>query len=195
MRPRDTILVWRLRNGDREAYRDLIRSHHHGVYGYLRRLGAGPFLAEDLTQETYARAWQRIETLRKSASLRSWLMTIARNEYLQSVRAGRQGTAGTERLPEMEDPSPGPEGEVVLTERDRRVRRAVAQLEGPLQEALALHYFQDLSLREVGAVLGIPAGTVKSRIHRALECLRKLLEEKETDDEREGTEKAIAGHS
>lgn len=195
MTPRDTILVWRLRNGDREACRDLIRSHHQGVYGYLRRLGADAFLAEDLTQETYAKAWQRIETLRKSASLRSWLMTIARNEYLQSVRAGRQGTAGTEGRSEMEDPGPGPEGEAVLTERDRRVRRAVAQLEGPLQEALALHYFQELSLREVGAVLGIPPGTVKSRIHRAIGCLRNLLEEKESNDEREGTEKAIEGHS
>ena len=79
-------LVRRLRKGDREACRELIRRHHQGVYGYLRRLGAQPSRAEDLTQETYAKAWRRIETLRDAASLRSWLLTIARNEFFQRLR-------------------------------------------------------------------------------------------------------------
>lgn len=173
----DRILVWRLRRGDRDACRDLIERHHHKVYGYLRRLGADPALAEDLTQECYARAWQRIGTLREAASLRSWLLTIARNELLLHAR-GRGPEPG--RLDEAGDP-PGaggsPETAAAAAERDERLHHAVDRLEPDLREAIVLHYFQDLSFREVGAVLGLPAGTAKSRVNRALERLRAVLRE------------------
>jgi len=188
-------LVRRLRKGDREACRELIRRHHQGVYGYLRRLGAQPSRAEDLTQETYAKAWRRIETLRDAASLRAWLLTIARNEFFQRLRVARPDAEGCEDLPEIEDPDPGAENAMIDSERDRRLRRAVGRLEPTLQEAVALHYFQDLSFRETGSVLGIPAGTVKSRIHRALGELRALLEQTEADHERQRAEEAAAGPS
>jgi len=178
-------LVRRLQRGDRDACRELIRRHHRGVYGYLRRLGAGPSQAEDLTQETYARAWRRIETLREAASLRSWLLTIARNEFFQRLRVKSPDGERTEDLPEMEDPDPGIEDAMIESERDRELRRTVGRLESTLQEAVALHYFQGLSYREAGSVLGIPAGTVKSRIHRALFELRALLESTEADHERQ----------
>jgi RNA polymerase sigma-70 factor (ECF subfamily) len=193
--PSERYLVWRLRRGDREACGELIRRHHSQVYGYLRRLGADPGLAEDLTQETYARAWQGIRTLRKAASLRSWLLTIARNELFQQMREGRPETTALADLPERTDDAPGAEITLVRDERDRMVRRAVARLEPTLCEAIALHYFQGLSFREAGAVIGIPAGTVKSRVHRALGCLRALLEQQEADHEPERAAKASAGSS
>jgi RNA polymerase sigma-70 factor (ECF subfamily) len=166
----------------------MIRRHHGAVYGYLRRLGADRSLAEDLTQETYARAWSRIATLRRSASLRSWLLTIARNEFLQWHRASRCRPSD---LPDGAETAaqPGAETGLLVDERDRELRWAVAVLEPELQEAVALHYFQGLSFRESGAVIGIPAGTVKSRIHRALGRLRVTLESKEArhETERAGT--------
>ena len=181
-------LVRRLRRGDRDACRDLVRRYHESVYGHLRRLGADPLLAEDLTQETYARAWNRIETLRKATSLRSWLLTIARNQFLQWVRVKRVDTAAIEDLPEAADRAPTVESDLAL-------RDAVARLEPELQERVALHYFQGLTLREVGAVLETPVGTVKSRIHRALALLRALLERQETDHEQQRAGKALAGPS
>jgi len=191
--PSDRILVWRLRKGDGEACKELIRRHHERVHGYLRRLGADPSSAEDLTQETYARAWRSICTLRESASLRSWLLAIARNEFLQWKRA--EGPEVTGELPEGEDPGPGAEGAAARSERDNLLRRAVARLDPALQEVVALHYFQDLSLKEAADVLGVPGGTAKSRLNRALECLRAMLEGgKETDHERQGAEEAVAGH-
>jgi RNA polymerase sigma-70 factor (ECF subfamily) len=87
--PSEHVLVWRLRRGDRDACRELIRVHHAAVYGYLRRLGADASRAEDLTQDTYLRAWRSIESIRRAASLRSWLLTIARNEFFQRMRVGR----------------------------------------------------------------------------------------------------------
>jgi RNA polymerase sigma-70 factor (ECF subfamily) len=191
------FLVRRLRRGDREACRELIDRHHAGVYGYLRRLGADAALAEELTQETYVRAWRRIDSLRGSGSLRSWLLTIARNEFLQWARAGRpEATTPLDRLPETADDRPGAESDLARDERDCAVRRAVERLEPQLRETVALHYFQELSFRDVGRVLGIPAGTVKSRLNRALGRLRALLATMEADgDARTRAEEALAGDS
>ena len=108
MRTSERILVWRLKRGDREACRELIARHHAGVYGYLRHLGADHHRAEDLTQETYARAWRDIGALREAASLRSWLLTIARNEFLQEVRAGRPEVTALEEVPDRPTPERGP---------------------------------------------------------------------------------------
>lgn len=191
----ERFLVWRLRRGDREACRELIARHHRGVYGYLRHLGAERALAEDLTQETYAKAWRRIETLRRTTSLRSWLLTIARNEFLQWVRVERPEIAMPEELPEGGDGNPGPQNELLLSERDGALRRAVVRLEPSLRETVALHYFHELSLREVGAVLGIPPGTVKSRVHRALGNLRELLDQKEAEHGTQRAGRALARDS
>jgi RNA polymerase sigma factor (sigma-70 family) len=187
------LLVRRLKRGDPQACAELIRRHHHGVYGYLRRLGADAHLAEDLTQETYAQAWSQIGTLRQAASLRSWLLTIARNRYFRWGRARRPEMLAAE-LPDRVDEAPSAEEAVARVERDGKLRAAVARLEPSLQEAVSLHYFQHLSLREVGAVLGVPAGTAKSRIHRALGCLRSLLDGEEGHGHEERTSRAaVAG--
>jgi RNA polymerase sigma-70 factor (ECF subfamily) len=191
----EQFLVWRLRRGDREACRELIDRHHAGVYGYLRRLGADATLAEDLTQETYTRAWQRIDSLRGAASLRSWLLTIARNQFLQWARAGRPEAPTLERLPETADDRPGADSALARDERNDAVRAAVGRLDPDLRETVALHYFQELSFRQVGAVLGIPAGTVKSRLNRALGRLRALLETMEADDARTRAREALASDS
>ncbi len=193
MGPSDRFLVWRLKRGDRQACRELIGRHHEGVYGYLRRLGADSALAEDLTQETYARAWSRIGTLREATSLRAWLLTIARNEFFQWTRARRPEAALPGPLPDRAADDPGVEAVLVLEERDVALRRAVARLEPDLEEAVALHYFQDLSLAEAATILGVPPGTVKSRVHRALGRLRALLERGEESDEERRTRKAAAG--
>jgi RNA polymerase sigma-70 factor (ECF subfamily) len=188
----ERYLVWRLRRQDPDACRELVRCHHHVVFGHLRRLGADPALAEDLTQETYAKAWRRIGTLREAVSLRSWLLTIARNEFLQSVRARRPEVTGLDALPERVAEEPGPDTLVSTLERDEQLQQAVERLDPPLQQAVALHYFQDLSIREVAAVLGVPAGTVKSRLSRALETLRRLLPKEAMSHEREAIGRAAA---
>jgi len=191
--PGDRFLVWRLRRRDRDACRELIERHHHKVYGYLRRLGADPALAEDLTQECYARAWERIDTLRQAASLRSWLLTIARNELLQHARGRGPEPADLEEAADRPDAGPTPEAELAAAQHDAGLHRAVGRLEAELREAIVLHYFQDLSFREVGAVLDIPAGTAKSRVSRALERLRALLREQGDEDGGRRTETTAAG--
>jgi RNA polymerase sigma-70 factor (ECF subfamily) len=191
----ERFLVRRLRQGDRDACRELIGAHHGSVYGYLRRLGADAPLAEDLSQETYAKAWRSIESLREASSLRSWLLTIARNEYFQWRRNERAALVSLEAAPAAEADRPPADRQIAASERGDELRRAVGRLEPDLRETIALHYFQELSLREVGAVLGVPAGTVKSRLNRALACLRSLLEKGVADHESQRAEKAVASRS
>lgn len=191
----DRYLVWRLRRGDADACRELIRRHHHVVFGHLRRLGADRALAEDLTQETYAKAWCKIEGLRQATSLRSWLLTIARNEYLQFVRSRNPEVNGLNELPEPAAEEPGADALAAVAERDSRLQDAVRRLEPQLRETVALHYFQDLSIKEVAEVLGVPNGTVKSRLNRALETLRSLLEQEETRNGPKDIGEVVAGHS
>jgi RNA polymerase sigma-70 factor (ECF subfamily) len=179
-------LVLRLRRGDEEACRELVRRFHAGVYGYLRQMGADVSLAEDLAQETYLRAWQMIDTLRQSASLRSWLLTIARNEYLQVRRRKRSVLDGTGETPDPPDPSPSALDLLAEGDRDVRLRRTVSVLEAPFGEAIVLHYFHGLSFRQVAAVQGIPVGTAKSRVHQALGRLRACLQAEEVSHVRPG---------
>ena len=84
--------------------------------------------------------------------------------------------------------------ELPVSSAGKVLRRAVESLDPMLRETIALHYFQGLSFREAGAVLDVPAGTVKSRVHRALGCLHALLEEREAEHGHERTEDATAGH-
>ncbi len=171
----ERLLLRRLVRGDERACRELIRRYHAGLFNYLRHLGADHHLAEDLTQETYAKAWGKFHTVRESASLRSWLFTIARNELLARGRQRRLRVGNLEDAPDYPDPDPGILEHLEESERDRDLRRAVLKLEAPLREMVVMHYFGELSITEVGSVLGIPGGTVKSRLNRALSELRHLL--------------------
>lgn len=132
-------------------------------------------MAEDLTQETYTRAWTQIGALRDAASLRSWLLAIARNEFLQKARVKRPKEVGLEAAASVAAPDPAADGVLVRAEGEARLHRAVDRLDGTLREAVVLHYFQDLSLREVSVVIGVPPGTIKSRLNRALQELRDWM--------------------
>ncbi len=193
MKLQESWLIWRLRNGDREASRELIRIHHQAVYSYLRRLCSDAALAEDLTQETYSRAWSAVDGLRRVESLRAWLLTIARNQFLQLVRRRRAQETPIDDAPEPVDPAPSALATAADVQRDARLHNAVDRLESGLRETVALHYFQELSLREVGSVLGLPTGTVKSRLNRALESLRRVLDQQEANHERPTAQKETAG--
>jgi RNA polymerase sigma-70 factor (ECF subfamily) len=171
----DGRLVRRLRQGDRDAAVELVRLHHAAEYGYLRRLGAPSPVAEELTQEAHMRAWQQIATLRSVTAFRPWLLAIARNAWLAHCRSPRRRQ---ETGPEPDDlPSPQEAADDALsgTQDDRELHRVVEALQPELGEIVSLHYFQELTLPQVASVVGIPVGTVKSRLHRALAEIRARL--------------------
>ena len=95
--------------------------------------------------------------------------------------------------PDPVDPAPTALAAVADAQRDARLHEVVDRLEPGLRDTVALHYFQELSLREVAAVLGLPTGTVKSRLNRALVSLRHVLDQQEANHERPTAQRATTG--
>jgi RNA polymerase sigma-70 factor, ECF subfamily len=125
--------------------------------------------AEDAVQEAAVRAWRKLGHLRLDAEVRPWFLAFVANQC-RNARRARWGSVL--KLETLERAGPGIEDHVV---RGADLRRALAGLSHEQRVAVVLHYAMDLPLDEVAAVTGVPAGTVKSRIHRATAALRARL--------------------
>jgi RNA polymerase sigma factor (sigma-70 family) len=168
--------------GDRQAFAVLFKHFAPRVAAYLRRGGTPAASAEDLAQEAMAILW------RKSAgydpargSVATWIFTIARN--LRIDRHRRDGTSGWSFIdgedaerPDHPDPAASPEERLAARQREARVRGALRQLSREQARVLQLSYFTESPHSEIARELGIPLGTVKSRIRRALITLRRLID-------------------
>ena len=159
-------LLERARSGDRAAFDalvgPLIEQGYRLAFGMLHDREA----AEDAVQEATFRAWMRLENVRPGWSMRPWFFAIVANQC-RSVRRTRWWSVVKLAAPWRVISSH--EDEIV---RGADVRRALRRLPPDRLEVVVLHYYMDLSLEEVAAVVGAPLGTVKSRMHRALEQLR-----------------------
>ncbi|MCX4782539.1 sigma-70 family RNA polymerase sigma factor [Streptomyces sp. NBC_01264] len=161
---------------DPEALAELQREHGRALFGFLLGLTAGDAQrAEDLVQETLLRLWQHPEVLGSAyESLRPWLFTVARRLAIDARRA--RLSRPLEVDPEGLDQAPAPGDAVAGSVTAIDVRRAVGSLGPEHRDVLVQVYFQDRSVAEAAAELGIPAGTVKSRTYYALRALRKDLQ-------------------
>jgi RNA polymerase sigma-70 factor (ECF subfamily) len=163
-------LVARCLAGDPEAWDDLVRSYSRYVFaicsqGY-RLQGAD---AEDAFQDVFVRVYGRLDTLRNAEALRPWIAQLTRRVCLDRIAAGKR-----------EEPSDvEPLGlEATLEELDEAfaVREALAELPEECREVLDRFFCRDESYRTIGEELGLPAGTIASRISRCLARLRQRLE-------------------
>jgi len=191
---REKAILKRLKSGDREACVTLIDKHYQQVYWYLLDLSRNEDTAADLTQSTFANAWRAVGKFEGRSTFRTWLFSIARNEFLTEVRKSGRYPELMEfsELEVLEDPAPSPEETVAQQDLLAAVRARVEELPGRYREVVSLHYFSRMTLREVAGVLNIPSGTVKSRIHKALSLLKDNLEGLEIGDESDETEEAAS---
>lgn len=168
----ELLRAWRA--GDADAGRELVERHFEAVFRFFRNKAGED--VEDLVQATFASCLGARHPLRGEATFRTYLFTVARHE-LYALWRKRRRDAGTVDIGSLsvEDlaPSPG----TVLVERDARARLALALRSLPLdlQVALELYYWEDMSAPELAAVLGIPEGTVRSRLRRGREQLSLAL--------------------
>ena len=137
--------------------------------------------AADLTQETFARAWGSLDTFAGESSLRTWLYTIALRCWCRWSQNNTRSASGpldsyAEAVP---DQAPGPAQKLELQATRQNVRDALSRLPSPFHEAVVLFYVQNLKYREVAEVLGVPLGTVKSRLHEGLKRLKVMMAEAE----------------
>ena len=163
---------------DRAAFARVFAFYGPRVKAYLRRLGAEDAVAEDLTQEVMLSIWRRAHQFDRSrAALSTWVYTIARNRRIDVLRR--------ERRPELDPEDPALVGDTELAPRGdhyaqseqarREVMRAVEQLPVEQAQLLRIFYFEDKPHSVIAEELGLPLGTVKSRLRLALGKLRVLL--------------------
>jgi RNA polymerase sigma-70 factor (ECF subfamily) len=177
----DPQLLRDLRAGRRDACAELIHHHYQRVYRFLVHLTRDEHQAEDLTQETFAAAWEKIATFVGHASLGTWLHRIAYTKFIDAQRRRRRTTDLLQRL-EIPGVSPAdPLATLAAADEVRHLYRALHELVPDDRTVLVLHYLQGLSYREMATVLAEPAGTVKWRTSEALNHLRALLDEEVAD--------------
>jgi RNA polymerase sigma-70 factor (ECF subfamily) len=174
-KPDDQRLLNDLRAGRSEACGEVIRGHYQAVYRFLVHMTRDAHEAEDLTQETFAAAWQRIGGFEGRATFATWLHRIAYTKFIDAQRAARRNARLRERLPRMQTLSDDPSDSVAADDESRRLYQALRGLEDQERTLLVLHYLQGLSYREMSSVLDEPTGTLKWRISVALNRLRSLL--------------------
>jgi len=169
-------LVARARKGDRESFNELVDLYLADVYR-LAVVVAGPEMAEDVTQDAFLAAWQRLPGLRDPDRFLPWLRRILVNRARDHHRGERRRLRPTDltaalAVAEQQPGRTDPAAEVdALTD----LHRALEGLTLDQRAVVALHYLADLTLPEVAAILGIPAGTAKSRLNAALIVLRRRL--------------------
>ena len=185
-------LVARCVRGDGPAWAELVRMHGARVYGLCYRFTGSPPDAEDLTQDIFLKIYSRLRTWDPHrGSLGVWVATLTRNHLVDHYRRTRVERAsdslderwdeGEASMFEPEDARPGPHEDALRRELEREVQAALARVSPELREAVILRDLQDMDYREIAAVLGIPEGTVKSRISRGRAELARLLARKQKE--------------
>jgi RNA polymerase sigma-70 factor (ECF subfamily) len=162
----DGQVAARAREGDIAAYTQLVQRYRAPLIAYVYGLTGLRDEAEELAQEAFCRAWEKLPTLRQREHLVGWLYRIAHNLAVSAARRPRAAALVCEparnATADPKDPT-------------RDVHRAVAELPEPQRVVVALRHFSGLSHEEIAAALALPAGTVRSRLSRAYERLRPLL--------------------
>ena len=150
--------------------------HLDAAFNYARWLTRNDADAEDLVQDASIRAWRFVAALRNETA-RAWFLTLVRNTWYD--RYGRTPAAATiafdERRDDRSDGTLDPEARVMQREASDRVQEAIASLPVDFREVIVLREIEDLSYTEIAAVVGIPIGTVMSRLARARDRLQALL--------------------
>ena len=178
---RDVFLVERCLGGDEEACEALVRRYQDRVFSLVYRIIGGTDQVEDIAQEAFLKAFRSLKSFRGGSSFYTWLYRITVNTALNALRSqGRRQEASLEDLGGLEflvDPDAGPAESAARRQLASRVREAIDQLDEQYRTIVYLRELEDLSYEEIAEVVELPVGTVKSRLFRARQHLKELLED------------------
>jgi len=153
---------------------EIVRTHRQAIYRVARRIVRTHEEADEVTQETFVRAWRALPGFRGEARLSTWLVRIAINtaRSMPRSRVETEPVAEAERLP---DPAGGPDALWETRAARARVRAAVRALPPRQREVVALKVFSDMTYEDVAKAMGLTAGAVKAHLHQAVGNLRRRL--------------------
>ena len=183
MKNDDTKLIQRVLAGDDNAFSVLVRKYQKQVHALAWRKIGDFHIAEEITQDTFLKAYKRLATLKKPQRFASWLYVIAANRCSSWLRKKRLLTQPLEQLEETDNEllQKATYSGYVIEENERTavaaqrdvVKKLLAKLQESERTVITLHYFGEMSCTEIGAFLGVSANTIKSRLRRAQQRLKK----------------------
>jgi len=172
-------LCERAKAGDLAAASELVAQYYQRVFGFFRRLSGNDEDAGDLTQKTFAKVWAALPSFQGRSSFSTWIHGIGRHVYVDWRRKGNRLEAQSDEWWETcVAAGPSPYEDAAEREVAGRLHAMVARLEEGQREVVQLHYYQGLSLKETGEVLGIATSTVKYRLRQALDELQTIQNKK-----------------
>ena len=181
----DELLIRRAQRGDADAFEQLLLEHQKNVYNLCYRMAGDPDDAMDLSQETFLRAWRCLDQYQFASAFSTWLYRLCSNICIDFLRKRRrqqtvpltfEDADGEEQTYAVPDVQPLPEEQVELKLTREMLAAAMAQLLPEHRAVLQLRVVNEMSYEQIADVLDIQIGTVKSRLSRARNQLKKILE-------------------
>jgi RNA polymerase sigma-70 factor (ECF subfamily) len=169
----DQELVSAALQGDRLAFGELVNRYREGTVAVVYHMTADSHLAEEAAQEAFLRAWQRLYSYKPQFPFRSWILSIAVHNALDTLRRPSK-QVDIDQIP-LEAPGGKPDVELEAKERRAYIQQAVLALPPASRAVLILREYEGLSYQEISAALDIPIGTVMSRLNYARGHLRQTL--------------------
>ena len=183
-RAAESNVIRRALAGDQKAYEEILNRYRPGIFNLVLRMVRNREEAEDIVQETFIKAFNALSTFSEEYALSTWLYKIALNNCIDHFRKKKLQTLSLDKPLEGKDsdlkrelPDRGltPEGAVLRSERHQLVREAIEKLPEHYRRVIVMRHQEERSYEEIAQILGVPLGTVKARIFRARELLKKML--------------------
>ena len=186
MRRDDSAMIERCKQGDLSAFDDLVRLYEKQVYNFAYRMTGNYDDANDIATDAFVKVFNAIDTFRGEANFSTWLFRIVTNLYLDERKRSKThlnipldeyiDLEESSVTRQIEDPSPGPIEKLEAGERNEVLEQAVGCLPDYQRIMILLYHTQELSYEEIAQIVGLPIGTVKSRLNRARLALKEKLE-------------------
>lgn len=175
MKDQENIIA-RARRGDADAFEQLVVAYRDQVFRLALRMCGNEADADEVAQEAFLSAWKALPNFRGDSRFSTWLYQLTSHAAIDLMRREKRQIAA-EDIAEVSapDPGPSPQQQAERSETRQAVRDAMGQLSPEYRQIVVLRFLQELSYEEIGAVLKLPPGTVKSRLNRAKAQLKDIL--------------------
>jgi RNA polymerase sigma-70 factor (ECF subfamily) len=171
----DNMLLESISDGGRSAMHIFYSRHNVRVYRFVLRIVRNATLAEDLTSQVFLDVWRTARQFERRSQVSTWLLSIARFKALTALRQRRHEDIDQDHVLEIADQSDTPETSLERNKTSAILRACIAKLSAAHREIINLVYYHEKSVEEVGAIIGIPQSTVKTRMFYARKQLADLL--------------------
>jgi RNA polymerase sigma-70 factor (ECF subfamily) len=170
----DERLIARLRGGDKLALQALYARHNVKIHRFVLRLVRDEGAAEDVVSEVFVDLWRNPAAFEGRSEVSTWLLAIARNKAWSLLRKKKDGEIEDEALAAIEDDSDNPEIVAQKKSKGELLRACLERLSAEHREVIDLVYYHDKSVEEVAEIVGVPEGTVKTRMFHARKKLAEI---------------------